>query len=456
MNIKSECVRSVVHRLKENKLVEIAMEDIYHRTACSINLTTVTSNFSTSSFSDKIFFVTLITILGVFIAFGNGLVITSYFTNKHLRQPHFNIYIVNLAVADLFIGILAVPTNIFIVINDYQVAMVSPAFYLQTLSASCAYVSIYTQIAMSYDRYILVTDALKYRKQTSKRKAKSLVMFSWIYCITTSSITSASYHVFWMLPISCFKFPLHDIAGIVFFVHNYLLPLTILSALNLTIFIKLRIRSKMFRRKAAIPSISRFIIICKGTNVAVKEPMAGGEDLGIPDTWEKSEIKTREENEDILMPPSSLSTAVNSTLQRSSEEVTDVKAGTTENNTPQESLTSRVTAFHPREQLNKKKTINMRTNESESIRLKRLRKAGRQLLLIVLTFLICWCPFQIFVLVSSNNSDVEGINVHWFTSLVIVFYCNSLINPVLYILTCRLFKRQVKKLIFILLCSAGV
>ena len=147
--------------------------------------------------SEKSMIIILIAIIGFAIVVDNRLVIAAYKWSNKIRQSHFNLYIVNLATADFFIGFISAPLHIYSLISVDEIGLLSPELYLQSFSGIFLFVSVLLQIAMSYDLYLLVTDALKHRRLSSKRKLGRRHIFMGLLCSGVAfdkCVVSARWH----------------------------------------------------------------------------------------------------------------------------------------------------------------------------------------------------------------------------------------------------------------------
>lgn len=168
-------------------------------------------------------------------------------------------------------------------------------------------------ILLPPEKTVYFTDALKYRKRTFKSKARALVTLTWIYCTGISGLSPLWYYACSILPTRCFPFPLHHIV----------LPLTTLGILKLAIFIKLGIISKMFQRKARIPTISSNIKELKKGNIIDVSPGEGDKCLKIHDDVKNIEKEAHGDEKSLKLPKSELSKVISTQQQIASLEMKD-------------------------------------------------------------------------------------------------------------------------------------
>ena len=114
----------------------------------------------------------LSTIIGVVsclvITVGNFMIIVAVVVNplQKLQSP-FNYFVVNLAVADLIVDMIAMPFGLYYHSQEYLMKkpafrLVEKFFHLSLFTSLTA--SLLSLITLSIDRYIAITFALKYRR----------------------------------------------------------------------------------------------------------------------------------------------------------------------------------------------------------------------------------------------------------------------------------------------------
>ena len=117
------------------------------------------------------------------ITVGNFMIIVAVVVNplKKLRSP-FNYFVVNLAVADLIVGMISMPFGLYYHSQEYL--MKKPAFrsvekffHLSLFISLTA--SLLSLITLSIDRYIAITYALKYRRYLTWTKCWIVSFVIW-------------------------------------------------------------------------------------------------------------------------------------------------------------------------------------------------------------------------------------------------------------------------------------
>ncbi|KAJ8047657.1 Alpha-2C adrenergic receptor [Holothuria leucospilota] len=259
---------------------------------------------------------------------------------------------------------------------------------------------------MSFDRYQLVSDAIKYNRRTTSRKLCYSIIPAWVISLLSAFIIFTIFiylsNLFTTEPCSRSTYILYVIYFTGLFIYDYLFPLGILIFLNLAIYIKLVIRSKQFMNQKR----------CGGGKTKNNIPVISG-------------MEEERQNRDVTSPPSF------------AENQESVAAATTK----EDALSN---------ETSKKKMETTEKNNSEgqgSVNVKTLQKAGRQLFTLVSVFVVCWFPLHLVLLLSISNSWSWAGNELWYYVPHVFLASNSAINPFLYLKVCRRYRVQVLHII---------
>lgn len=142
-------------------------------------------------------------VMGLIIIIGNSVVIYVMTREKKLRKLS-NYHITSLAVADLLVGIVVIPIEIFVVIfmvknmNNIETTLISLFTQVITLGTqdfqSCLalgsvamgifIVSIFSLLVVSIDRYLAVCHSSIYRNNIGVKTTYGLIAFSWTMGLT--------------------------------------------------------------------------------------------------------------------------------------------------------------------------------------------------------------------------------------------------------------------------------
>ncbi|XP_037924362.1 cardioacceleratory peptide receptor [Hermetia illucens] len=116
-------------------------------------------------------------VLFTVIVLGNSAVLVTLFMNKN-RKSRMNFFIKQLAIADLFVGLLNVLTDIIWRITVSWRAGNSACKIIRFLQVCVTYASTYVLVALSIDRYDAITHPMNF--SGSWQRARRLVACAWV------------------------------------------------------------------------------------------------------------------------------------------------------------------------------------------------------------------------------------------------------------------------------------
>ncbi|XP_063978133.1 dopamine D2-like receptor isoform X2 [Diachasmimorpha longicaudata] len=110
--------------------------------------------------------------------FGNVLVILAVVRERAL-QTVTNYFIVSLALADLLVAVLVMPFAVYVLVNGtWALPSFVCDFYI-AMDVTCSTSSIFNLVAISIDRYIAVTQPIKYAKHKNNRRVWLTILVVW-------------------------------------------------------------------------------------------------------------------------------------------------------------------------------------------------------------------------------------------------------------------------------------
>uniref|UniRef100_UPI0037E7F848 alpha-2Db adrenergic receptor-like n=1 Tax=Semicossyphus pulcher TaxID=241346 RepID=UPI0037E7F848 len=128
--------------------------------------------------------VVTVIILGTVV--GNVLVVVAVFTSRALRAPQ-NLFLVSLASADILVATLVIPFSLANEVMGYwYFGSTWCSFYLALDVLFCTS-SIVHLCAISLDRYWSVTKAVSYNRKRTPRRIKAMISIVWLISIVISS-----------------------------------------------------------------------------------------------------------------------------------------------------------------------------------------------------------------------------------------------------------------------------
>ncbi|XP_034489571.1 dopamine D2-like receptor [Drosophila innubila] len=147
------------------------------------NCTNGTFNLTTEScpelrMVDHNYWALILILFPILTLFGNILVILSVCRERSL-QTVTNYFIVSLAIADLLVAVVVMPFAVYFLVNGaWALPNVVCDFYI-AMDVICSTSSIFNLVAISIDRYIAVTQPIKYAKHKNSRRVCLTILLVW-------------------------------------------------------------------------------------------------------------------------------------------------------------------------------------------------------------------------------------------------------------------------------------
>ncbi|XP_049548004.1 dopamine D2-like receptor [Anopheles darlingi] len=120
----------------------------------------------------------ILVLFPILTLFGNVLVILAVCRERTL-QTVTNYFIVSLAIADLLVAVVVMPFAVYVLVNG---AWTLPNFvcdFYIAMDVICSTSSIFNLVAISIDRYIAVTQPIKYAKHKNSRRVCLTILLVW-------------------------------------------------------------------------------------------------------------------------------------------------------------------------------------------------------------------------------------------------------------------------------------
>jgi len=121
---------------------------------------------------------------------GNSFTILSIVLNKRLRRKETNVLMINLAVADLLVGLFVMPLSALLIFTGgyWPFGRLLCRIWVSADVISCT-ASIVTLCGISADRYVGVSKPLQYRSIMTHRRLITSSVIVWIFSIGTLILT---------------------------------------------------------------------------------------------------------------------------------------------------------------------------------------------------------------------------------------------------------------------------
>ncbi|XP_017156440.1 dopamine D2-like receptor isoform X1 [Drosophila miranda] len=148
-----------------------------------MNCTNETLNLTSESCGelrivDHNYWALILILFPILTLFGNILVILSVCRERSL-QTVTNYFIVSLAIADLLVAVVVMPFAVYFLVNGaWALPDVVCDFYI-AMDVICSTSSIFNLVAISIDRYIAVTQPIKYAKHKNSRRVCLTILLVW-------------------------------------------------------------------------------------------------------------------------------------------------------------------------------------------------------------------------------------------------------------------------------------
>uniref|UniRef100_A0A803J9H4 Histamine receptor H4 gene d1 n=1 Tax=Xenopus tropicalis TaxID=8364 RepID=A0A803J9H4_XENTR len=346
----------------------------------------------------NVLLIILIALLIILIVLGNSIVILAFIVDKRLRSQS-NFFLLNLAICDFLVGAFSIPLYIpFLFSGKWMLGRFLCKLWL-ILDFTTSAASAFGVVLISYDRFLSVTKAVLYRTQQRRHSQTALKMVvAWIF----SFLIYGPAIIFWEILTGTYETNEYSCRAGFFDAWYFLLcassldfafPMISISFFNMRIYWNIKKRSRKKRNSCQMSEeqkteASPYII---ATHIV----------LSCPKGKEKVD--------------SSLNKTVNDFAKQS---------------------------FEPSSQ-----TMSGPPNRVSVIKLSRDKKVARSLTILVSVFALCWAPYSFLV---SIRAACQGycIDFFWYKVTAWLLWTNSAINPVLYPMCHKSFRKYCVLLCF--------
>ncbi|XP_067856961.1 histamine H3 receptor-like [Heptranchias perlo] len=407
-----------------------------------------TGRFFYGQFSETsaVLLASLMILLVIVTVLGNALVVLAFVVDKSLRSQN-NFFLLNLAISDFLVGAFCIPMYVpYVLTGRWMLGKNLCKLWLVIDYLLCTS-SVFNIVLISYDRFLSVTRPVTYRaKQGKRRNAAVKMMLIWLtaFLLYGPAITAwehiigrsivpegecyAEFYYNWYFLITA--------SMVEFFV-----PFISVTFFNLSIYLNIQKRTRTrldisqdtmhnkpsFGNNEVCSDSAFFLKVCK---IDQKTKLINPKLLNSTNTspeinieGERSETPTESEHRNDLgkmIPPFHFS---------------EVKCLTKESITQSQPFSER-----------KIKLISQ--NVVRRFRLSRDKKVAKSLAIIVCIFGFCWAPYTLLMIIRAVCHG-HCISHYWYEASFWFLWINSAINPVLYPLCHKSFKKAFMKL----LCS---
>ncbi|XP_072006743.1 alpha-2Db adrenergic receptor-like [Engystomops pustulosus] len=345
---------------------------------------------------------------------GNILVVLAIFTSRALRAPQ-NLFLVSLASADILVGALIIPFSLAKEVMGYwHFGNVWCSMYL-TLDILFCTSSIVHLCAISIDRYWSVTKAVRYNLKRTPKRIKSMIAIIWVVSAVISfpPLLKTNTHKEW-------KCDLNDDTWYVLFscTVSFFLPCIIM------IFLYCRIYRVAKHRASTVSNLKNGLSGCHSVPPGMCYHQECLDQHNPHNNHDADEMDLEEST-------SSIHKISESTHHGPAESGNSVKV-------------KRLSWSMNRGQQRRDRSVSISQTRLQQLREKRLTFV---LAVVIGGFVICWFPFFFTYSLESVCRGRCGISDALFNFFFWIGYCNSSLNPVIYTVFNRDFRKAFRKLL---------
>ncbi|XP_076847766.1 histamine H3 receptor [Brachyhypopomus gauderio] len=414
-------------------------------------MVTCFSGYNNSSFSDKgvsgavaafpghtmVILAVLMITLVVVVVVGNALVILAFVVDKSLRNQS-NYFFLNLAISDFLVGAFCIPVYMpYILTGRWTLGRGLCKLWLVMDYLLCT-ASVFNIVLISYDRFLSVTRAVRYRAQQGMtRLAVGKMLAVWVLAfllygpaiifweqvagesIVPADECFAEFYCTWYFLLSASTF-------------EFFSPFISVAFFNLSIYLNIqrRNRSRAARAtaeraeegwRAADGPASSAVFFVKTCKVSSSEPAVPSAAI--------------EEDEEVS--PSSSGDPSSSHSVSLSMKAVNKKKG---------SLGCWIRTRVVQAQGPSNSNSCTPCGSGGHSRLSRDKKIAKSLAVIVCVFGVCWAPYTLLMIIRAACSGA-CVEHHWYEVTFWLLWLNSAINPFLYPLCHSSFRRAFAKIL---------
>ncbi|KAG9490767.1 hypothetical protein GDO78_006217 [Eleutherodactylus coqui] len=343
---------------------------------------------------------------------GNILVVLAIFTSRALRAPQ-NLFLVSLASADILVGALIIPFSLAKEVMGYwHFGDVWCRMYLALDILFCTS-SIVHLCAISIDRYWSVTKAVSYNLRRTPKRIKSMIAIIWVVSAVTCFPPLLKTNEEW-------KCDLNDDTWYVLFscTVSFFLPCFIM------IFLYCRIYRVAKHRASTVSHLKNGLSGCSSIPPGICYHEECLDQHNPHNSHDADEMDLEEST---------------SSIRRFSEQGDHSPANIGNN-----AKLKRLSWTMSRGQQRRDRSISISQTRLQQLREKRLTFV---LAVVIGGFVICWFPFFFTYSLESVCRGRCGISAALFNFFFWIGYCNSSLNPVIYTVFNRDFRKAFRKLL---------
>lgn len=369
------------------------------------------------------FIILVVSIIILVTIVGNVLVIVAVLTSRALRAPQ-NLFLVSLACADILVATLVIPFSLANeVMGQWYFGSTWCAFYLALDVLFCTS-SIVHLCAISLDRYWSVTKAVSYNLKRTPKRIKTMIAVVWVI----SAIISFP-------PLIMTK---HDETECLINDETWYILSSCVVSFFAPGFIMITVYCKIYR---VAKQRSSTVFVAK--NGLERQPSQSETCFVRKAKFEKESPSSnssesnqgQEELDDIDLEESATSDSKHKSSRFSKRKVDGARSGA--------QRTCRISWASHQEQSSKQLSVVSKTKVAQM----REKRFTFVLAVVMGVFVLCWFPFFFTYSLQAICGERCVPPVALFKLFFWIGYCNSSVNPIIYTIFNRDFRKSIKKII---------
>ncbi|XP_072164862.1 muscarinic acetylcholine receptor M3-like [Diadema setosum] len=124
---------------------------------------------------------------------GNVFVLVAYCRDERVRRNRTNTIILNLATADLIVGVIMAINAPSYILNEWLFGQ-NLCIFVWAFDFTCTDMSVIAVIAVSCDRFVMIQDTLRHRSQRSSKRIGLYFGLTWVACLSVHFCLAFVYH----------------------------------------------------------------------------------------------------------------------------------------------------------------------------------------------------------------------------------------------------------------------
>ncbi|CAF0782654.1 unnamed protein product [Brachionus calyciflorus] len=435
---------NTLRTLSKNDITTVILNNKTHQ-----NITDVLNSTGINELSNfqNLLLILFLFVLEFFTIFGNILVLLAIFVNFHLKSPTH--YVMgSLAVADLLMGVVIFPISSIQLYFDRWLFGEKLCEFWLTTDVLCSTASIYLVLVISIDRYIGITRPLRYSLIMTKRRTYLIILSAWSISLFVSLAPQIGMKSLQIVNMQC---EVNENMAYTLFSasFSFFIPLVIILIVYYRIYKEATAQSNFLKTGTKTSNDGSGAIITLrvhiGPTTTKRVPLTCTCKNDKNPTTKKNSAMKKEESENFssysLDKENNIETSKYLLNERIGNQIGSNKDPHSKIRKYSRNDDCKFCHLKPNASSLLKNNLTGSSGllSSKIAKFKTEKKAAKTLGIVVGCFLICWFPF--FITLPIRGFKLFEIPKSICTVFFWLGYCNSAMNPLIYGLSSREFRR---------------